>query len=135
MPYDDELRLSTSHAEHFTRADKGQLKDLEMRLKQEGKEVAAKPLTQEKSKLKLTVLKQQMENGKKDEEKKRKEREKEKANRRSFTTKTREQEIAQSRITGSEQPTSQSMIEQGKLATAAEDTRKKEGEVQDEDRT
>lgn len=126
---DDDLELSSSDSRKYAEAGKGKLRALEAALRREGKDVAAKPLTQEKSKLKLSMLKQSLSGQKDDQDRKRRKEEREKA-KRSIGTKTREQQIERSKMDGATKLTGDLLVEQGAGTDKAQDQMRREQEVQ-----
>jgi len=119
---DDELDLSASDPARLESPAKARRKAFEQKLRKEGIDRKVNPASADKNKLKLSVLKQQME-GQKDEETKRDDKQNKKMDR-SFGTKTREQELREAKLTAQTQPTADLSVQQAKR----EDTAKKEAQ-------
>ncbi|MBP9773978.1 MAG: hypothetical protein KBD00_05150 [Candidatus Peribacteraceae bacterium] len=122
---DDDIDLPLSSSKQFTSADKGRRDRLEQKLHQ-------KVDRQDLHKLKLSVLKQQMEGKKDDATKKMRE---EEGNRRfkppvTFGTKTHEQEAKAAQLDADVKINVDQMVESGKTAQAAKQEQQKSGEVQ-----
>lgn len=116
---DDDIDLPLSSSKQFTSADKGRRDRLEQKLHQ-------KVDRQDLHKLKLSVLKQQME-GKKDDATKKMREEKKSA---TFGTKTHEQEAKAAQLDADVKINVDQMIDTGVTAQAAKDEQQKSGEVQ-----
>jgi hypothetical protein len=119
MQADDELDLSLSDPARLESPAKARRKAFEQKLKKEGISLTAAAATSDKNKLKLSLLKGQMA-GQQDSEAKRDARQKngQKPDR-SFGTKTREQEIKQSKLTADTKPTADALVDQTKIDAAA----------------
>ena len=129
MSSDDDSELHTSSAEYLESSTKAKQKELQRKLEKQGlKNAANKPGADLKS-LQLAVLKSQVAGQKDDQTKKDQE---SKNASQSFGTKTREQEIAASKLTGETKVTTDQMVEQGKQDQKADDQIKQD-ETQSED--
>jgi len=129
MVTDDELELSASDPARIESSAKARRKALERTLKKEGLDNKIDTAAVDKNKLKLDVLKQQLE-GQKDEETKKDDKRKERGNR-SFGTKTREQEISAAKLTADTTFNPDKLVQQGKQEEAVKKERQKE-EIQQE---
>lgn len=124
MSYDDDADVSTSSAEYLESSHEAKRKALKEKLKKEGfGNVADKAGTDLKS-LKLAVLKEKV--GKKDDAAKA---DKPDAKPGSFGTKTREQEIAASKLTAGSKTSVEGLVQQGKQADKAQEDLQKQQEV------
>jgi hypothetical protein len=123
MQNDDELDISMSDPNRFESA-KAKRKALEQKLKKEGLQLAAKgPAMADASRLKLSVLRNQFE-GQKDDQQKRDQKQKEKAALKSFGTKTREQELKAGQLTADTNPNADQLVQQGNRDDAVQDEQK-----------
>jgi hypothetical protein len=129
MRDDDDLELSLSMSDpaRIESSAKAKRKALEQKLKEKNLSKVVPPGA-DKSKLKLSVLRQQME-GKKDDETKRDREEKNKS-KTSLGTKTREQEIAAAKLDAGAKPTADKMVEQSEREEKTKEDMQRQGETQ-----
>ena len=119
MLADDELDLSFSDPARLESPAKARRKAFEQKLKKEGISLTTAAATSDKNKLKLSLLKGQMA-GQQDQEAKRDAKQKNgQKTDRSIGTKTREEEIKQSKLTADTKPTPDALVDQTKIDAAA----------------
>ena len=125
---DDDVDVTYSDPNKF-KSDR-RLQSLKRRLEQEGKRVEPPAITQDKANLKLSVLKNQLNDGQKDALTKQDRAAQEAVASKGFGTKTREQEIQEAKMGADTKPQPDQLISQGQTAAAAKEEQQREGEVQ-----
>lgn len=118
----DDIDLPTSSSKQFTSADKGRRDRLEQKMHQSLDRG-------DMNKLKLSVLKQQME-GKKDDQTKKMHVDDKAKQSTTFGTKTREQELKASQMDAAMQTSPDQLVDASKTAQVIKDEQQKSGEVQ-----
>ena len=130
MSYDADSDLGTSSSREFLESPaKAKREALKRKLEKVGQKEAAQKPTADLKNLKLALLKSQVteksdDQAKKDQEAKNKPT--------SFSTKTREQEIAAAKLGADSKPTTDQMVDQGKQEEKTKEEMQKQGDVQSE---
>lgn len=130
MAYDDNAEPSPSSAEYLESPHEAKRKALKQKLEKQGQKQAANKQGANLKDLKLSLLKGQMDEKKGDKNRAAQNDEKNKLA--GFGTKTREQEIASSKLTVDAKPSAEQLVKQGRQDEKAEETLKQD-EVQSED--
>ncbi len=129
MSSDDDSEFGTSSREFLESPLKAQREALKKKLQKEGMKSDASKQGTDLKNLKLSVLKAQV-SGKKDDQAKKDQESKNMSQ--SFGTKTREQEIAASKMTAETKVTTDQMVDQGNIQQKV-DQQIKQDETQSED--
>lgn len=119
---DDDIEgyISSSSSRYFNSADKGKKDEMESRLK--------KPIVKDVHALKLSVLKNQVADSK-DEDAKRSAK---KETKRTFGTKSRDQEAKDMQLDADVKPNPDMMVRQGDIAQTIKEDQEDTGEIQSE---
>ena len=129
MSYDDESDVSRSSAEYLESPAKAKREALKRKLEKVGQKDAATKPTADLKNLKLALLKSQVRKNPDDQPKKDADTQKKPV---SFSTKTREQEIAAEKVGGDSKPTTDQMLDLGKQEDKKKEEMQKQGDVQGE---
>ncbi len=130
MVVNDDAGLTSSHSEYFGSRESRDTKAREIKLRELGKEIAAKPLSKDKTVLKLKILERQLD-AKKDEQTKRQRlREDLKRSKQLFGPKSHVDKAELERLKADTRPRTDQLVEQAEQVKHTQQDQQKSGEIQ-----